>query len=250
MSEHHTAALDAATVRKLEAEAASLEAETRLKEADIRLREAEIRQKIAHAWSAELGAESMRVQTESTLRQEKVALAANHHHHEYHFVTDVDWDSVEPCLAQMAVWHRLDPECSFHIKLNSPGGNVLDGFHLYDELENYSLRGGGTHHVTVSVRAMAASMAGILLQAADKRIIGRKAYLMIHQVSGWSQGSLGDMKDRMKWLDMLSEMVADLFVERSGGKLDKEFFEKNWERKDWYINAEDSLRLGLVDEIG
>lgn len=250
MSEKHTAALDAATIKKLEAEAANLDAEKRLKEADIRLREAEYRQKIAHAWSAELGAESMRVQTDSTLRQERIALAANHHHHEYHFVTDVDWDSVEPCLAQMAVWHRIDPICDFHIVINSPGGSVIDGMHLFDQLTAYSERGGGTHHITMTVRGMAASMAGILLQAVDERIIGPESYLMVHQVSGWNQGSLGDLKDRMKWLDMLSERIAAVFVSRSEGKMDAEYFERNWERKDWYLDANESLRLGLVDKIG
>lgn len=239
-----------AEVNKLEAEARMYDQQALDYGIQAKLKEAEVRQKIAHAEAAELGAVSMRVQTDATLRQEKMSLASNHLHHEYNFLTEVSDEYVECCLAQLAVWHRLDPNCKMHIILDSPGGSVVDGMHLFDQLDAYSVRGGGSHHVTITVRGMAASMAGILLQAADKRVMGKRSYVLIHQVSAWAQGSMGDLEDKMKWLKMVGADVVDVFMSRVDGKISREKFEDQWERRDWWLTAKQCLELGLIDEIG
>lgn len=243
-----------AEAHKFEAETLSLGWDQKTKEADILIKNAEARQKVAHALAAEYGAESMRVQTEATLRQESLALVSNHHYREYLFAAAVYNDAVENCLAQLAIWHRLDElENKYRpmsIIIDSPGGSVIDGMHLFDQIVCYSERGGGKHKVTITVRGYAASMAGILLQAADERVIGPESYLMIHEVSSFAQGKIGELKDEIKFLDKISERVAALFVERSNKKMTLIKFKKAWERQDWWLTSKEAYDLGFVDRIG
>ena len=246
-----------AEVTRFLAEAEKFKAETALINIDKTIKEAEAKQKAAHARSAEYGAESMRVQTEATLRQEKLALAANHHHHEYHFTVGVYDEGVEQCLAQLAIWHRHDRDCPMNLIIDSPGGSVIDGMHLFDQIMAYSKRPWdttdrprGTHATTITVRGYAASMAGILLQAADERVIGPESYIMIHEVSSFAGGKIGEIKDEIKFLEKMSERVANIFVTRSNGKIDKETFQRNWNRQDWWLDSEAALECGFVDRIG
>ena len=251
------------------AEARKFEAETRVAEFEQQIKEAEARQKAAHALSAEFGAESMRIQTEATLRQEKLALASNHYYHEYEFSASVYDDAVSNCLTQLALWHRLEPGerdqegnlvqqgCDMNIIMDSPGGSVIDGMHLFDQILTYSLRPWdttdrpkGTHKTRMTVRGYAASMAGILLQSADERVIGPESYLMIHEVASFAAGKIGEIKDEVKFLDKVSNRVANIFVSRSNGKTTREFFDKNWNRTDWWITSEEALEYGFVDRIG
>lgn len=246
-----------AKIDLLKAERRRADAEARAAQAEALVKEAEVRQKVAHAQAAEWGAESMRVQTQATLRQEQLTLVGNHYMHEYEFDGQVHEDSVSNCLAQLSIWHRLDPECDMHIIMDSPGGSVIDGMHLFDQLSAYSLREWdksnrpkGTHRTKITVRGYAASMAGILLQAVDERVIGPESFLMIHEVSSFAAGKIGEIKDEIKFLDKITDRVVDIFITRAKGKIDKKTFLKNWSRTDWWLTSEEALNYGFVDTIG
>lgn len=243
-----------AEAEKFKAETINLGWDQVLKEDEHILKLAEARQKLAHALSAEYGAESMRIQTEATQRQEQLALVSNHHYREFLFAAPVYDEAVEACLAQLAVWHRLDEKDDIYrpmnITMDSPGGSVIDGMHLFGQIANYSIRGGGKHNVTITVRGYAASMAGILLQSADERVIAAESYLMIHEVSSFAAGKIGEIKDEIKFLDRISDRVAAIFVERSKGKMTAAKFKTNWNRQDWWLTSKEALGFGFVDRIG
>ena len=57
------------------------------------------------------------------------------------------------------------------------------------------------------------------------------------------------MEDRVKMLEKMCARVADIFVQRAEGKIDLETFTDNWSRKDWWMDSEEALRLGFVDEV-
>ncbi len=134
--------------------------------------------------------------------------------------------------------------------MNSPGGSVIDGMALYDHIVAHSKRGGGTHEITIIVRGFAASMGGILLQAADKRVCGPEAYVLIHKISTMTGGSLDDIEDEVKLLKLMTSRVEDIFCSRSGGKLSKTILRRNWTRRDWWLDSTSAKRLGVVDAIG
>lgn len=255
-------AVSAAEALKIAADTRKTEMETKVLEQDLELRKAEVQQKKAQAITAEYSSESARVSTQAILRNESFTLVGNHYHHEYDFRGPVTDESVDMCLQQLAAWHRLEPGkrdeqgnviepgAPMKIIIDSPGGSAIDGLHLFDQLSTYSIRGGGTHEVTITVRGYAASMAGILLQVADVRLMGRESYLMIHEVSAGAGGKVGEIKDTMKFLQRMCDRIANLFVARSNGLISLENFKENWERADWWLSSDEALEYGFIDGIG
>jgi ATP-dependent Clp endopeptidase proteolytic subunit ClpP len=171
--------------------------------------------------------------------------ARDEEHRVYQFRGTVDRDSVSRCITALSRWHRIDPECAIEIVFNSPGGSVIDGMALFD----YLIQLGKTHTVTTVCRGMAASMAGILLQAGTHRVIGAESYLMIHELSAITGGKVGEIEDSVKFYKTICDRVVDIFVKRSGGKCSKALFVKSWSRQDWWLTSAEALRLGFVDEI-
>ena len=94
---------------------------------------------------------------------------------------------------------------------------------------------------------MAASMAGILLQAGDTRWIGQQAWLMIHRAAFGAYGKTFEIEDEVKFVKRIEERILDIFTSRS--KLTRNRIKRNWERKDWWISAEEALELGLIDDV-
>ena len=95
-------------------------------------------------------------------------------------------------------------------------------------------------------------MAGVILQAADTRIIGENAILLIHEGSFGAVGSYGEVEDRVKLMNLLHGRILDIFEKRAkplNSKTTKTFIKKNWSRQDWWMNATMALELGFVDEI-
>jgi ATP-dependent Clp endopeptidase proteolytic subunit ClpP len=161
----------------------------------------------------------------------------------------VSASTVTACVRQLMLWDRLDPTCDIDIIFNSPGGSVIHGMALFDQIVSLSKRGGGKHKVTIGTMGLAASMAGILLQAGDHRWMGKQSYLMIHEISAGTGGKIGEMADDIKFYEAVCARVVDIFVERSGKKISRKDFVKNWERIDWWILSDEAKQLGFVDEV-
>lgn len=171
-------------------------------------------------------------------------LAADARHHIYQFGGTVDGGSVKTCMKQLAVWNRSEPGCAIEIVFHSPGGSVIDGMALFDYILGLRAKG---HHITTTGLGYAASMAGILLQAGDVRRMGREAYILIHEVSNSTSGKIGEIEDDVKFMKMVQARVLAIFAERSN--LSKKQIQSRWSRKDWWIDSDTALKLGLVDEI-
>lgn len=239
-----------AEIRKLNAEAAYSEAGVTDYEHDYAIKAAEAKKMIAEAKSAQYEAEIQKINRDRVVRQEKFDLLGDYYHHVYYFDEEVGRKSVNSCLRTLEAWHRQNPTCSMEIRINSPGGSVIHGMSLVDQLTQFSLRGGGSHELTIRVRGFAASMAAIILQTADIRLMGSEAYLLVHEPSGVAEGSTGDIKDVAKWFDTVSQRIAQLFVARAGGKITLEDFQSLWQRRDVWLDSEESLNYGFVDAIG
>jgi ATP-dependent protease ClpP protease subunit len=156
----------------------------------------------------------------------------------------------QPIREKLNAWHRLDKTAPWRIVMNSPGGSVIDGMALFDHIVTHSKRGGGTHEVTIEVRGYAASMGGLILQAADVRVCGPEAFVLIHKVSSSAGGSLDEIEDEVNFLKLINERADRIFVKRSKGKLKLKTLQANQKRKDWWLDSDESLKLGIVDKIG
>lgn len=177
-------------------------------------------------------------------RAEQDELASDRHHMLYNFNRDVSSGSVKECINTLTTWSRKSPGADIEIVFNSPGGAIVDGFALFDFIQLLRTRG---HRITTSTLGMAASMAGVLLQAGDWRVMGKQSWLMIHEASFGTIGKIGEVEDTVDWIKMVQERILDIFAERS--TMSKTQLRKKWLRKDWWISSDQALELGLVDEV-
>lgn len=235
----------AANVLRIKAEALKFEAEA----ADFRAVAAkhEAEAMLAHENEAHIASlrAAQEAQTRQILRQEQEHLAHPRFHHTYHFTTDVNGRTIRDLMGQMDIWHHAEPGCEMRIVFSSPGGSVVDGMALFDYIRGMSE---GGHKIVTSTIGYAASMAGILLQAGDERVMGSQAYLLIHQGSFGAGGSVGEVLDTVEWVKKMQSRILDIFASRS--KLSKREIARRWERKDWWLDSAESLKLGFVDRIG
>ena len=162
----------------------------------------------------------------------------------YRFNTIVDKTYVHQCMYKLTQWSRRHPGCAMEIVFSSGGGSITDGFELFDFIQE--LRGRG-HRVTTGSLGMAASMAGILLQAGDHRWMGHQAWMMIHRAHFGAIGKTFVIEDEVAWIKRIEDRILEIFAKRSS--LTRLKIKRNWDRKDWWISSDEALDLGLVDEI-
>lgn len=207
-------------------------------------KEALVKKTLAEAHKAESEAAAYAIDLLKKNELRALELTSDYYHKVYIFDAVVDAKSVSACMERLKSWDRMDPDCDMEIIFNSPGGDVRHGLALYDYL--MTLRRNG-HTLTTTALGMAASMAGVLLQAGDVRRMGAESWLLIHEGSMGAMGSVGQVEDTIEWAKRIRERFVDIFVSRS--KLTKANIKKNWARKDWWLSSDECLKYGLVDEV-
>lgn len=127
------------------------------------------------------------------------------------------------------------------LHLNSPGGAVYQGLSIYDSIRSCKAP------IDITIHGMCMSMAVVVLQAARKRRAMPNATFMLHEISGMGFGTVSQLTDTTKEAERLTQVVNDIITDRTG--LTKQKLKKLTERRDSYIDAEEALSLGLIDEI-
>ena len=219
-----------ASTRKLNAEAEKIETEAKVVATNLE--------------KAKIDLQIKQLQLEKDLDRKKRQDACDNRNFLYRFNTKVSGEAVLACMETLTEWHRIDPTCSIEIIFSSPGGSIIDGFELFDFLQDLRSKG---HHLTTGTLGYAASMAGILLQAGDVRWVGQQAWVMIHRAAFGAWGKTYEIEDEVKFINRIEERILDIFTSRSN--LTSRKIKKNWDRKDWWISADEALEMNLVDEI-
>tara|TARA_R100000808_G_scaffold24949_2_gene59779 strand:+ start:4400 stop:5176 length:777 start_codon:yes stop_codon:yes gene_type:complete len=221
-----------------------LAADLAVKYAEVKKAEAEARKAEAEARKIESEASKSEIETEKAFKSRAKDQAKDEENHLYRFSGSVSSSSVGSCMKKLTEWSRLDPKCDIEIIFSSPGGEIISGFELFDFIQ--SLRNKG-HKITTGTLGMAASMAGILLQAGDIRWVGHQAWVMIHRAAFGAHGKTFEIEDEVEFVKRIEERILEIFTNRS--KLTKQKIKRNWDRKDWWISADEAIELQLVDEI-
>jgi ATP-dependent Clp endopeptidase proteolytic subunit ClpP len=206
--------------------------------------EAEARKVKAEAESAETKAEKERLEFERYKKERTERLAADSQNHVYRFSGAVGDQSVTKCRNTLTEWSRCSPGCDIEIVFASGGGGITAGFELFDYIQQ--LRGRG-HNITTGSLGMAASMAGVLLQAGEKRWIGHQSWILIHRAAFGAIGKTFEIEDEVELVKRIEERIIQIFTSRS--TLTRLKIKRNWDRKDWWLNADEALEMGLVDEV-
>jgi len=171
-------------------------------------------------------------------------MASDETRHTLRFLDTVNKASCKAAIDRLVRWHRLAPGCDITIVIDSPGGDIISGFHLFDTI--LWLRREG-HHITTIATGMAASMGGVLFQAGNYRIMTPQASMLIHEAQFGVGGSIGAVEDEVKYVKMLQDRILGILAERS--TLTKAQIKRRWSRTNWWLMSDAALELGFADSI-
>lgn len=129
-----------------------------------------------------------------------------------------------------------------HFHINSHGGYVDDMWSLIDII----LSSKTPIYTYCTGYAMSAGFQIFL--AGHKRFISKHVKLLYHQVSGCNWGKYMDMKQDIINIERDQKEIVKYILSRT--KITKERIDEVVEKKiNWYIYAEEAIKLGVADEI-
>jgi len=166
--------------------------------------------------------------------------------------TDMDGDEsgTDASMAEYVIkgLHILDnysksEDKPITILMNNLGGYVTHGMAIYDAIRACQ------NHVTIVVLGQAMSMGGIILQAADKRVMAPNAKLMIHYgydgFAGHGPTAYKHAENSKKY-DMWMEDMLWAKIKEQKPKFTKRKL-KEWLMADTFFNATEAVEYGLAD---
>jgi ATP-dependent Clp protease protease subunit len=134
------------------------------------------------------------------------------------------------------------PNTPINVRINSPGGNVFQGYAIYNALLAHPAG------ATVYIDGMAASIAAYIAMAGRKISMADNAMLMIHNPTGGIHGDAATLRKRANLIDEITKSFAQAFVRRSKGQLSQEQVVAMMDEETWFT-ADMALAAGLIDEI-
>lgn len=130
------------------------------------------------------------------------------------------------------------------VRLNSPGGDVIEGEAIYNAFRRHSDAGG---RVTMEIDALAASMASYVAMAGDEILIAENALLMIHDPWTIMAGNAKQLRDAAGILDKMGGNLASAYAKRSGQNV--EIVTAMMAEETW-LTAQEAIDKGFADAIG
>ena len=129
-----------------------------------------------------------------------------------------------------------------NLYINSVGGNVNDGFAIYDTM-NYIK----SDVCTICV-GEASSMGAIILLngATGKRSALENSEIMIHQPLGGVKGQATDIEITSKRINEIKDKINMIISTKSGTPLKKV---KTDVERDYYLSPVEAKKYGLIDNI-
>lgn len=126
------------------------------------------------------------------------------------------------------------------LHINSPGGEVWEALAILNSLRAHESK------LVAVVDGIAASCASFIACAADETIMAPNTQLMIHDAWGLCIGNAADMKSTGDLLDQISDNIASIYADKSGGTT------AAWRAvmldEGWYT-AQEAVDAGLADSV-
>ena len=127
--------------------------------------------------------------------------------------------------------------------VNSPGGDLFDGVAIYNAIRSHPA------HVTARVDSLAASIASVIVQAADRRVMMPHSQMMIHDAWGVAVGNAATMIEAAAMLQRQSGIIADIYHERTrGGKAKLDKIVAAMAAETWFED-DAAVEFGLADAV-
>lgn len=117
-----------------------------------------------------------------------------------------------------------------------------DGMSLYDVIESSNTP------IEVICTGKIMSMGVIVALGTEVRKAYRNTTFMIHQLSGLSFGTLREMEDSVAEASRINEMLFNIIKSKTL-VTEEQLNEVLQQKKDWFLTAEEALRLGILTDI-
>ena len=159
-----------------------------------------------------------------------------------HLNKEIDSKVAVDIIEQLLKLDSIKEKKDIIMYINSPGGSVSDGMAIYDAMQMVK-----SDVMTICI-GRCASMASVLLSGGTKgkRYITPNSEVMIHEVSTFSMGKIGDVKVNVDHSNTLNERIIRLLANNTG-KSKKQIREAL--KKDKWFNAEEAINYGVIDRI-
>ena len=128
------------------------------------------------------------------------------------------------------------------VHINSGGGDVSDGIAIASAIRAYPGR------KRTVVDGMAASIASVIAQAGDERIVEPGAMLMIHDPLTACMGNQADFLKVAETLGKHGDNLAQQYADRAGTKSAAEW--RDVMRQEAWYTADEAVAAGLADRVG
>lgn len=131
-----------------------------------------------------------------------------------------------------------------NLHINSPGGYVSDGLHMYAAIKAHPAE------IVAYIESQAASAASFVALAADKVAIFPQAKIFIHDAHGAVYGNSKDARVLAELLEEESNNIASIYAEKAGGTATqwREAMQANEGIGSTYRGKE-AVEAGLADEV-
>lgn len=129
-----------------------------------------------------------------------------------------------------------------NVHINSIGGSVFDGIAIFNALRTHEAR------VTTQVDSAALSIASVIAQAGEERVMISGSQMMIHEAWGMAIGGADDMEEYATILRKQTDNIAGIYAERVGGSGGKSHFLALMKGEKW-MNADETVDEGLADRV-
>jgi ATP-dependent Clp protease, protease subunit len=126
------------------------------------------------------------------------------------------------------------------VRINSPGGDVFDGFAIYNLLAQHPAE------ITVKVDGMAASAASVIAMAGDKIEMAANAMMMIH--NPWTM-AMGDAESLGKTITLLDQIKGSILTTyATKASLSEDELSELMDAETWF-DAQGAIDAGLATAI-
>lgn len=131
---------------------------------------------------------------------------------------------------------------TINLYVNSPGGSVFEGIAIHNMLKRHPAR------VIAHVDALAASIASVIIMAADEIRMPGNSMLMIHNAWTFAIGNANELRKQADDLDRINESAVISYLSKAGDKLDEEKLREMMDEETW-LSADQAHEYGLCDVV-
>lgn len=132
------------------------------------------------------------------------------------------------------------PGAEVTLKINSPGGDVTEGFALANVLRSH------TGRKVAIVEGVCASAATFPLCACDVVQMHPESLLMVHSPWGITEGGAEEMESYAAVLDKMASLCVGLYQRKTGATEDQV---REWIKAETWFSPQEALAAGFASEI-